>query len=137
MLKKTTRKRVTQQRIDLVKALLDDDRSALEVSKILKMSTQTIDHIVRSSFDFETYAKIPRILTTEAINDSDTDEKFDIILNLLMECLDILNTQKPLNKFDTNKQMSVNGLDLAGKVPEGMVDKRWVRSLNDLLVLPG
>ena len=52
------------------------------------------------------------ILTTEAINDSDTDEKFDIILNLLMECLDILNTQKPLNKFDTNKQMSVNGLDL-------------------------
>ena len=112
MLKKTARKRVTQQRIDLVKALLGDDRSALEVSKILKMSTQTIEHIVRSSFDFETYAKIPRVLTTEVINDSDTDEKFDIILNLIMECLDILNTQKPLNKFDTNKQMSVNGLDL-------------------------
>ena len=112
MLKKTARKRVTQQRIDLVKALLGDDRSALEVSKILKMSTQTIDHIVRSSFDFETYAKIPRILTTEAINDSDTDEKFDIILNLIMECLDILNSKKPVNSFDTNNQMSVRGLDL-------------------------
>jgi hypothetical protein len=112
MLKKTARKRVTQQRIDLVKALLGDDRSALEVSKILKMSTQTIEHIIRASFDFETYAKIPRILTTEAINDSDTDEKFDIILNLLMECLDILNSKKPVNSFDANNQIGVRGLDL-------------------------
>ena len=112
MLKKTTRKRVTQQRIDLVKALLDDGRSAYEVSKILKMSKLTIDHMIRSSFDFETYSKIPRTLATEVSENTDTDEKFDIILNLLMECLEILNAKKPLNNIDTKKQMIVNRLDI-------------------------
>ena len=93
------------------------------MSKILKMSSLTIDHMIRSSFDFETYSKIPRILSTsrsrsdvavslEVSENADVDEKFDIILNLLMECLDILNAKKPRNTFDINKQMSVNNLDI-------------------------
>ena len=76
------------------------------------MSSLTIDHMIRSSFDFETYSKIPRTLSTEDSGNVDVDEKFDIILTLLMECLDILNAKKPRNTFDANKQMSVNNLDI-------------------------
>tara|TARA_Y100001973_G_scaffold9900_1_gene13487 strand:- start:418 stop:735 length:318 start_codon:yes stop_codon:yes gene_type:complete len=97
----TKRPRMTQDRIDLVRALLDQEVPKVKIGEALKISGTTINHIIKANYDLSEYNKTPRNSTSKLSNDviKEKLDEIDEIVKGLQKCLNMLTklTEKPEN----------------------------------------
>ena len=97
----TKRPRMTQDRIDLVRALLDQEVPKVKIGEALKISGTTINHIIKANYDLSEYNKTPRNSTSKLSNDviKEKLDEIDEIVKGLQKCLNMLTklTQEPKN----------------------------------------
>jgi len=95
------RPRMTQERINLVRDLLDQEVAKVKIEEALKMSNSTLNHIIRADYDLSEYNKTSRNSTSKFSNVviKEKLDEIDEIVKGLQKCLNILTklTQKPKN----------------------------------------
>ena len=95
------RPRMTQERINLVRDLLDQGVAKSKIEDALKMANSTLNHIIKANYDLSEYNSTSRNSTSKSgsVVIKEKLDEIDEIVKGLQKCLNMLTklTQEPKN----------------------------------------